>query len=140
MPPRTPTTGTILTKPLTTLAGISPRAFAIRCALPRMECLRPNPGNGIVDHNDNAAERGRRAVAPGRVNYLFVGSAAGGKVAAIAFTLIETARFELVDPMPGSPTSSPASRTTRSPRSMTCCRGAGTGSGQTGRLQFNQFS
>ena len=32
-----------------------------------------------------------RAIALGRKNYLFVGSEAGGKAAAIAYTLIETA-------------------------------------------------
>jgi len=31
-------------------------------------------------------------------NYLFVGSEAGGKAAAIAYTLIETAKLERVDP------------------------------------------
>jgi transposase len=34
----------------------------------------------------------------GRKNYLFVGSEAGGKAAAIAYTLIETAKLNAVDP------------------------------------------
>lgn len=46
----------------------------------------------------NAAERSMRAVALGRKNYLFVGSEAGGKAAAIAYTLIETAKLNAVDP------------------------------------------
>ena len=33
----------------------------------------------------------------GRKNYLFVGSEAGGKAAAIAYTLIETAKLNAVD-------------------------------------------
>ncbi|XOJ29096.1 transposase domain-containing protein [Paracoccus sp. SJTW-4] len=33
-----------------------------------------------------------------RKNYLFVGSEAGGKAAAIAYTLIETAKLNAVDP------------------------------------------
>ena len=33
-----------------------------------------------------------------RKNYLFVGSEAGGKAAAIAYTLIETAKLNGVDP------------------------------------------
>ena len=39
-----------------------------------------------------------RAVALGRKNYLFVGSEAGGKAAAIAYTLIETAKLNGIDP------------------------------------------
>ena len=34
----------------------------------------------------------------GRKNYLFVGSPAGGKAAAIAYTLIETTKLNDVDP------------------------------------------
>jgi len=37
-------------------------------------------------------------MALGRKNYLFVGSKAGGKAAAIAYTLIETAKLNAVDP------------------------------------------
>lgn len=48
--------------------------------------------------DNNAAERGMRAIALGRKNYLFVGAGAGGKSAAIAYTLIETAKLNDVDP------------------------------------------
>jgi transposase len=48
--------------------------------------------------DNNAAERAMRAIALGRKNYLFVGSEAGGKAAAIAYTLIETAKLNGVDP------------------------------------------
>ena len=48
--------------------------------------------------DNNAAERGMRAIATGRKNYLFVGSEAGGKAAAIACTLSETAKLNAVDP------------------------------------------
>lgn len=37
-------------------------------------------------------------IALGRKNYLFVGSEAGGKAAAIAYTLIETAKLNGVNP------------------------------------------
>jgi hypothetical protein len=37
-------------------------------------------------------------MALGRKNYLFVGSEGGGKAAAIAYTLIETAKLNNVDP------------------------------------------
>ena len=39
-----------------------------------------------------------RSVAIGRKNYLFVGSQTGGRAAAIAYTLIETAKLNGVDP------------------------------------------
>ena len=48
--------------------------------------------------DDNSAERSIRCVALGRKNYLFVGSEGGGKAAAIAYTLIETAKLNKVDP------------------------------------------
>ena len=37
-------------------------------------------------------------MALGRKNYLFMGSQAGGKAAAIAYTLIETAKMNGIDP------------------------------------------
>jgi transposase len=45
-----------------------------------------------------AAERGMRPIALGRKNYLFVGSESGGKAAAIAYTLIETAKLNALHP------------------------------------------
>jgi len=42
--------------------------------------------------------RAIRCIALGRKTYLFVGSPAGGKAAAIAYTLIETAKLNGVDP------------------------------------------
>ncbi|MCU0802287.1 MAG: transposase domain-containing protein [Rhodobacteraceae bacterium] len=39
-----------------------------------------------------------RAIVLGTKNYLFVGSKAGGMAAAIAHTLIETAKLNAVDP------------------------------------------
>jgi hypothetical protein len=83
---------------LTTISGKSPLAAAIRYALARMERLRPYLDNGNLELDNNAAERGMRAIALGRKNYLFVGSEAGGKTAAIAYTLIETAKLNAVDP------------------------------------------
>ena len=82
---------------LTTISGKSPLAAAIRYALTRMDRLRPYLDHGILELDNNAAERGMRAIALGRKNYLFVGSEAGGKAAAIAYTLIETAKLNAVD-------------------------------------------
>ena len=83
---------------LTTISGKSPLAAAIRYALTRMERLRPYLDHGILELDNNTAERGMRAIALGRKNYLFVGSEVGGKAAAIAYTLIETAKLNAVDP------------------------------------------
>ena len=52
----------------------------------------------MLELDNNAAERVMRAIALGRKNYLFVGSEAGGRAAAIAYTLIETAKLNDVDP------------------------------------------
>lgn len=83
---------------LTKISGKSPLAAAIRYALTRMERLRPYLDNGMLELDNNVAERGMRAIALGRKNYLFVGSEAGGKAAAIAYTLIETAKLNDIDP------------------------------------------
>lgn len=83
---------------LTTISGKSPLAAAIRYALTRMERPRPYPYYGILELDTNTAERGMRTIAIGRKNYLFVGSEAGGKSAAIAYTLIETAKLNAIDP------------------------------------------
>jgi hypothetical protein len=47
---------------------------------------------------NNAAERAIRPLALGRKNYLFAGSDAGGRRAAILYTLVETAKMNNVDP------------------------------------------
>ncbi len=58
----------------------------------------------IVEHAptwltpDSSAERAVRPVTLGRKNYLFMGSEAGGKSAAIAYTLIETCKLNRVNP------------------------------------------
>ena len=54
--------------------------------------------NGFLEIDNNPAERAMRPIALGRKNYLFMGSASGGSAAAIAYTLIETARLNDVDP------------------------------------------
>jgi len=83
---------------LTTISGKSPLAAAIRYTLNRMDRLRPYLDHGILELDNNAVERGMPAIALGRKNYLFVGSEAGGKSAAIAYTRIETAKINAVDP------------------------------------------
>jgi len=48
---------------LSTISGKSPLAAAIRYALTRMERLRPYLDHGILELDNNAAERGMRAIA-----------------------------------------------------------------------------
>jgi hypothetical protein len=73
-------------------------AQAIGYSLVRWKALTRYVDDGRLEMDNNAAERGMRAIALGRKNYLFVGSEAGGKAAAIAYTLIETAKLNAVDP------------------------------------------
>jgi hypothetical protein len=83
---------------LTKISGKTPLAGAIRYALTRMKRLRPYLKNGFLELDNNTAERSMRPIALGRKNYLFMGSERGGKSAAIAYTLIETAKLNGVDP------------------------------------------
>ena len=73
-------------------------AKAIRYGLTRMKKLRPYLDHGFLEADNNSAERSMRCVALGRKNYLFMGSERGGQSAAIAYTLIETAKLNGVDP------------------------------------------
>ena len=63
-----------------------------------MKRLRPWLDHGFLELDNNAAERAIRPLALGRKNYLFLGSERGGRSAAIAYTLIETARLNGADP------------------------------------------
>ena len=80
------------------ISGKSPLAAAIRYALTRINRLRPYLDHGFLEIDNNTAERSMRPIALGRKNYLFMGSEGGGKAAAIAYTLIETAKLNGVDP------------------------------------------
>ncbi len=87
-----------LSAQLPDISGKSPLASAIRSALTRMARMRPYLDHGLLELDNTAAERAMRAVASGRKNDLFVGSQTGGKSAAIAQTLIKTAKLNGVDP------------------------------------------
>ena len=54
--------------------------------------------NGFLELDNNTAERAMKPVAIGRKNWMFAGSQRGGNSMAIAFTLIETAKLNGVDP------------------------------------------
>jgi len=83
---------------LTQISGKSVLASAIRYGVTRLKRTRPYLDDGRLSIDNNAAERGMRAIAVGRKNYLFMGSDGGGKSAAVAYTLIETAKLNGVDP------------------------------------------
>ncbi|WP_227271016.1 IS66 family transposase [Roseobacter weihaiensis] len=87
-----------LPEQLSTISGKTPLAMAIRYASGRLKRLRPYLAHGTLSADNNVAERAMRCVALGRKNHLFVGSPAGGRAAAVAYTLIETAKLNGVDP------------------------------------------
>lgn len=80
------------------MSGKTPLAGAIRYALNRLPKARPYLENGVLELDNNTVERAMRPIALGRKNWLFAGSEGGGKALAIAFTLIETAKLNDVDP------------------------------------------
>jgi hypothetical protein len=89
---------TWLQSELPKISGKSDLAKAIRYALTRLPRLEVYLSNGHLEIDNNAAERGMRGLAIGRKNWMFAGSEGGGHNAAIAYTLIETAKLNDVDP------------------------------------------
>jgi len=83
---------------LNKMSGKTPLAKAIRYALTRLPKARPYLDRGFLELDNNTAERAVRPVTLGRKNYLFMGSEAGGKSAAIAYSLIETCKLNRVNP------------------------------------------
>jgi transposase len=90
--------GVWLKEQLGKISSKTPLAKAIKYALARLPKARPYLDHGFLELDNNTAERAVRPVAVGRKNYLFMGSEAGGKSAAIAYTLIETAKMNKVNP------------------------------------------
>jgi len=80
------------------ISGKSPLAQAIRYALGRLPKARGYLDHGSIELDNNTAERAVKPVAIGRKNWMFAGSPRGGKAMAIAYTLIETAKLNKVDP------------------------------------------
>lgn len=89
---------TWLKSQLPKISGKTKLAEAIRYALGRMPKARAYLENGQIELDNNICERSIRPLTLGRKNYLFMGSEGGGKAAAIAYSLIETARMNGVDP------------------------------------------
>jgi transposase len=73
-------------------------AGAISYALGRWPALLRYCDDGLLEIDNNAAERALRAVAIGRKNYLFAGSDSGGERAAAMYSLIGSAKLNGLDP------------------------------------------
>lgn len=85
-------------KALHSLSTKSETAGAIRYALTHWRALTRYLENGLLEIDNNAAERALRTVAIGRKNYLFMGSDSGGQRAASLYSLIGTAKLNGLDP------------------------------------------
>jgi len=80
------------------LSGKGELAGAMRYARGRWEALTRYLDDGRLEISNNAAERAIRPLALRRKNYTFAGSDAGGERAAAIYTLVETAKFNVLDP------------------------------------------
>jgi transposase len=85
-------------KMLRLLSTKSETAGAIRYALSHWRALTRYVDDGLLEIDNNAAERALRAVAIGRKNYLFMGADSGGQRAAALYSLIGTAKLNGLDP------------------------------------------
>jgi len=85
-------------KTLRSLSAKSDTAGAIRYALSHWRALTRYLDDGLLEIDNNAAERALRAVAIGRKNYLFMGADSGGQRAASLYSLIGTAKLNGLDP------------------------------------------
>lgn len=73
-------------------------ATAMRYALTRWPALTRYRDDGLLEIDNNIAERALRAVALGRKNYLFAGADSGGERAAAMYSLIGSAKLNGIDP------------------------------------------
>lgn len=81
-----------------TLLPKSALAQAFHYALANWRALVRYTEDGVLMPDNNTLERALRPVAVGRRNYLFAGSPRGGEAAAIAYSLIETAKLNQIEP------------------------------------------
>lgn len=87
-----------MTARLRSLSNKSETAGAIRYALAHWRSLTRYIDDGLLEIDNNAAERALRCVALGRKNYLFAGSDSGGERAAAIYSLIGSAKLNGLDP------------------------------------------
>jgi len=76
----------------------SPLGNAITYTLDNWFALTRYLGNGILDIDNNNAERLMRPITVGRANWSFAGNDRGGKAAAIIYSLIESCKSNKVNP------------------------------------------
>jgi len=85
-------------KTLGSLSTKSETAGAIRYVLSRWRALTRYVDDGLLEIDNNAAERALRSAVMDRKNYLFMGSNSGGERAASLYSLIATAKLNGLDP------------------------------------------
>ena len=73
-------------------------AGAVKYSLVRWDALTRYCDDGLIEIDNNTAERAIRPVVMGRKNYLFAGSDGGGESAAGIYSLIGSARLNGVEP------------------------------------------
>jgi transposase len=83
---------------LTRVSTKSDLAQAIGYTLTHWKALMRYCDDGLIEIDNNAAERALRGVGLGRKNYLFFGSDAGGERAAAIYSLVESAKLNGIDP------------------------------------------
>jgi hypothetical protein len=71
---------------------------AIRYTLNQWDALQVFTTCGLLDPDNNEAERGHRGIAIGRKNWRMVGSDRGGEAAAIHFSFIASCKINQVEP------------------------------------------
>jgi transposase len=76
----------------------NPLGKAINYSLKHWPALTRYLANGMLDIDNNKAERLMRVVAVGRSNWLFAGSDRGGHAAAVIYSLIETCKLNHLNP------------------------------------------
>ena len=76
----------------------NPIRQAMEYALGNWQALCRYTDDGVLDIDNNEAERALRGIAIGRKNWLFCGSDRGGHAAAVHFSLIASCRRHQVDP------------------------------------------
>jgi transposase len=69
-----------------------------RYALLRWSALSRYVDDGLLEIDNNTAERALRCVALGRKNYLFAGADSGGERAAVIYSLVGSAKLNGLDP------------------------------------------
>jgi transposase len=76
----------------------SPISKAVTYSLNQWDALNKYVDDPIVEIDNNLAERTLRTVVIGRINYLFAGSEAGARRAAIIYSLVASCKLNKIDP------------------------------------------